>query len=282
MFIPRASGLRVLGALLVLLIGELGCERIRPFKSQVKVVNGEDPFIHRDPVIKSSYWIPYLIVGGQVGKTCTGIAVGPRKVLTSAHCLWSKTSHSYAKPQDIGLVFKLGASQRRYGVATFVPHPYYVPGLINVYASSFDLAVLTLVETLDQKVFTVKPEVVTDTLALKKLLQQRKFLFMGYGGHDRLTMGVDIPIPNALCLKDPASRAKALRISCKNEEVLMFCAGPDAQDARITYGDSGGPAFVVENGVPKVIGMSTAVTNDFSFYETFDRTETRNWLLKQL
>jgi secreted trypsin-like serine protease len=223
-----------------------------------------------------------VIVGGQVGKSCTGFAVGPRKVLTAAHCLWSEKTKNFAKAGDVGLNFTIGSSMLHYKVESLSPHPFYVPEFLNVVTGSFDLAVLTLAETLDPRILALKPAVVTETTAVKQLIRKKSFIFMGYGGNNQLMMGTDIPIPNSICLTDPQVRAKTLRISCSDQEVIMFCAGPDAQDAKITKGDSGGPAFLIENGVPMVFGMSIAFTEKFSFFETFDRKDTRFWLLSQI
>jgi len=262
----------------VIFVAGGGCHPRNPDESPVHVDQSIGALHHPDIRMRSIHWVPRVEVAGSVAQSCTGIAINQNKILTAAHCLWSYKAQHFAKPTDIRATFTVGSQKLVYPVAYFSVHPLYVPGPPNVVSGSFDLAVLTVAGPLDQRIFLLRPSFVTDTVPLKQFLRKKSFTFMGYGTQGVLGVGADIPIPLQICLLDPR---KTLKTSCNQPAVHMFCASPEPHEPRVTSGDSGGPAFVFEKGVPMVIGMTIAYNAHFSFFETFDRPENKQWLESQ-
>src|SRR5476649_2528030 len=62
---------------------------------------------HDHRVVVESRALPWSAIGRvnrRVGGFCTGSVVGPRLVLTAAHCLWSKRTAGWLPPQSFHFV----------------------------------------------------------------------------------------------------------------------------------------------------------------------------------
>lgn len=159
---------------------------------------------------------------------CTGTLIGPRQVLTAAHCL------EEAGPND--LEFLTGMTVNRptgvYGVADFVMHPDYDP-----YSLDNDIGYLVLEED-------AKPKPIGLLTSMNDDWEGRTLLFMGYGvNNGRAQTG------------DGVKRQVRIRVETVDPDVFLF----GDSDANICDGDSGGPSlFRDSRGDYLVAGVTSA------------------------
>lgn len=159
---------------------------------------------------------------------CTGTLIGPRQVLTAAHCL------EEADPGE--LQFLTGMTVKRptgvYDVSDFVMHPDYDP-----YTLDNDIGYLLLDGEAKAKPIGLVPSMDEDW-------EGRTLLFMGYGVNDgRAQTG------------DGVKRSVRIQIESVDDDIFLF----GDSEANICDGDSGGPSlFRDSSGQYLVAGVTSA------------------------
>ncbi|MBT3810846.1 MAG: trypsin-like serine protease, partial [Rhodospirillaceae bacterium] len=93
-----------LAALLVIAVGvpAQGEDLAALKKRLLPGIKGED---NRRIVDSSDYpWSAIGRVNTRIGGFCTGTVIGPRDVLTAAHCLWNKRTRNWLLPEAINFL----------------------------------------------------------------------------------------------------------------------------------------------------------------------------------
>jgi protease YdgD len=174
-----------------------------------------------------------VILGTARRSQCTGTLVGPRHVITAAHCLFDKLRDTWVHPTSVHFV--AGYARGTYtahgraisyltGAGSALPHP--PPA-----AASQDWAVIDLAETMDLKPVRISGEVVSSAGA--------PVVRAGYRG-DRahvLTIQPD-------CFAEPSSPPPI--------KLLRTCGA--------VAGESGSALIHHERGEPRIIGIVVAAS----------------------
>jgi protease YdgD len=131
----------ILAALLLALPAAAQETRRAPTGILLPGIGADDP---RRPVNRAEPpWRALGRVQTELGSRCTGALIGPRQVLTAAHCLVAPRSGNFVQPGSVHFLlgYDRGASVAHARVTAFRAAPDYVPGRGPAGA---DWAILTL------------------------------------------------------------------------------------------------------------------------------------------